>query len=88
MVIAVSMGRGATGLFAGMESSILSAQDREEEKLCRAVKRLHTTSSNTDISTSSSEVRFADLYILYPYGQSYPLPHCLKAPLHQPSHRW
>ena len=32
-------------------------QDREEEKLCRAVKRLHTTSDNRELSTESSEVR-------------------------------
>lgn len=37
------------------------AQDREEEKLCRAVKRLHTTSENQEISTESSEVRSFDL---------------------------
>ncbi len=37
------------------------AQDREEEKLCRAVKRLHTTSENQETSTESSEVRSCDL---------------------------
>ena len=41
----------------------LSTQDREEEKLCRAVKRLHTTSSNNDISTSSSEVCTAGVHL-------------------------
>ena len=32
-------------------------QDKEEERLCRAVKRLHTTSDPRETSPESSEVR-------------------------------
>ena len=59
----MSAGCHVPSLPAEMKAHALSAQEKEEEKLCRAVKRLHTTSGNTEISpSSSSEVHFCGFH--------------------------